>query len=380
MTFFTQRLDLGARGGPAVAVKDVIDVAGVATRCGTRALEGTAPAAANAAVVVRLLQAGCRIVGKTVLHELAFGVTGINEWAGTPANTLFPDHIPGGSSSGSAAAVAAGEVDFALGTDTGGSIRVPAACCGVIGFKPTFGRIERSGVSPAATSLDCIGPIARNMEQISFAMQALDPHFTIAERGGLSVGRLLVGADRAIDRAIDAALRQSGLTVAPVAAPDFAAAFDAGLAIINRETFQAYGHLLGSGQLGEDVARRLAAAAHTSDDDVEGAEKVRAAFREAIDRLLDRCDVLALPTLPVVPPLLGAAGADRSAIALTALVRPFNLSGHPALSLPVRTAAGLPAGLQIVARHGDDALLCTAGRHIERALAPAGSEGEYIDA
>jgi amidase len=380
MTFFTQRLDLGARGGPAVAVKDVIDVAGVATRCGTRALEGAAPAAANAAVVVRLLQAGCRIVGKTVLHELAFGVTGINEWAGTPANTLFPDYIPGGSSSGSAAAVAAGEVDFALGTDTGGSIRVPAACCGVIGFKPTFGRIDRSGVSPAATSLDCIGPIARTMEQISFAMQALDPHFTIVERGGLSVGRLLVGADPAIYRAVDAALRQSGLTVAPVAAPDFAAAFDAGLAIINRETFQAYGHLLGSGQLGEDVARRLAAAARTSDDDVEGAEKVRAAFREAIDRLLDRCDVLALPTLPVVPLLLGAAGADRSAIALTALVRPFNLSGHPALSLPVRTAAGLPAGLQIVARHGDDALLCTAGRHIERALAPAGSEGEYIDA
>jgi amidase len=380
MTFFTQRLDLGARDGRAVAVKDVIDVAGVATRCGTRALEGTAPAAANAAVVVRLLQAGCRIVGKTVLHELAFGVTGINEWAGTPPNTLFPDYIPGGSSSGSAAAVAAGEVDFALGTDTGGSIRVPAACCGVIGFKPTFGRIDRSGVSPAATSLDCIGPIARTMEQISFAMQALDPHFTIAERGGLSVGRLLVGADRAIDRAVDAALRQSGLTVAPVAAPDFAAAFDAGLAIINRETFQAYGHLLGSGQLGEDVARRLAAAARTSDDDVEGAEKVRAAFREAIDRLLDRCDVLALPTLPVVPLLLGAAGADRSAIALTALVRPFNLSGHPALSLPVRTAAGLPAGLQIVARHGDDALLCTAGRHIERTLAPAGSEGEYIDA
>lgn len=380
MTFFTQRLDLGARGGPAVAVKDVIDVAGVATRCGTRALEGTAPAAANAAVVVRLLQAGCRIVGKTVLHELAFGVTGINEWAGTPANTLFPDHIPGGSSSGSAAAVAAGEVDFALGTDTGGSIRVPAVCCGVIGFKPTFGRIDRSGISPAATSLDCIGPIARTMEQISFAMQALDPHFTIVERGGLSVGRLLVGADPAIDRAVDAALRQSGLTVAPVAAPDFAAAFDAGLAIINRETFRAYGHLLGSGQLGEDVARRLVAAARTSDDDVEGAEKVRAAFREAIDRLLDRCDVLALPTLPVVPPLLGAAGSDRSAIALTGLVRPFNLSGHPALSLPVRTAPGLPAGLQIVARHGDDALLCTAGRHIERALAPAGSEGEYIDA
>lgn len=380
MTFFTQRLDLGIRHGPVAAVKDVIDVAGVATRCGTRALEGAAPAAANAAVVVRLLQAGCLIVGKTVLHELAFGVTGINEWAGTPANPLFPDYIPGGSSSGSAAAVAAGEVDFALGTDTGGSIRVPAVCCGVVGLKPSFGRIDRAGVSPAVTSLDCVGPIARNMEQIGFAMQAIDPHFAIEERSGLSVGRLLVGADSAIDRAVDAALRQSGLTVVPVVAPDFAAAFDAGLAIINRETFAAYGHLLRSGQLGEDVARRLAAAARTSDDDVEGAEKVRAAFRETIDRLLDRYDVLALPTLPVVPPLLGAAGADRSAIALTALVRPFNLSGHPALSLPIRTAAGLPAGLQIVARHGDDALLCTAGRHIERALAPAGSEGEYIDA
>ena len=141
---FAKRLDLGG-AGPSVLVKDVIDIEGFPTVAGSKARRDVAPADRHADVVVILLSAGCRIVGKAKMHELAFGVTGINEWAGTPPNPAYPDLIPGGSSSGSASAVAAGLCDFSIGTDTGGSIRVPAACCGIVGLKPTFGRLSRRG-------------------------------------------------------------------------------------------------------------------------------------------------------------------------------------------------------------------------------------------
>ncbi|MHA4836437.1 amidase [Sphingopyxis sp. MSC1_008] len=367
MTNFAERLDLGD-DGLRVAIKDVIDIAGLQTRCGSRALAGVPPAIANAAVVDRLLAAGCRIVGKTVLHELAFGVTGINNWAGTPVNPQYPDLIPGGSSSGSAAAVAAGDADFALGSDTGGSIRVPAVCCGVIGFKPSFGRVDRTGASPAATSLDCIGPLARQMETILCAMDMLDPTFVAEQGERWRIARLMVPADPAIDRAVDAALAASDLTCEPIEAPDMRAAFEAALTIINQETYAAFGHLLSSGLVDEDVAVRLKRAEDVSVDEVAAAERVRLVFRRSIDQLLERFDVLALPTLPIVPPRLDDVAADRAALSLTALVRPFNLSGHPALSLPIRTADGCPAGLQIVAKRGDDALLCAVGLYLERAL------------
>lgn len=367
MTIFVERLSLGSVG-PRVALKDVIDIAGVPTRGGSRALAHSSPAISNAAVVDRLLTAGCHIVGKTTLHELAFGVTGINNWAGTPVNPSCPDRIPGGSSSGSAAAIAAGVADIALGTDTGGSIRIPAACCGVIGLKPSFGRLDRTGVMPVETTLDCVGPLARRMADIVFAMTALDPSFAPDKATGWRVGRLSVAADPAIDAAIDAALHASDLAAEPADAPDLRAPFDAGLAIINRETFAAFGHLLPSGLVGKDVAVRLAAAGATSDEEVVAAETVRTRFRGEIDALLDHFDVLVLPTMPVLAPTLRETMADRSAVALTALARPFNLSGHPALSLPVATPGGLPAGLQIIARRGADALLCTVGAHIEKAI------------
>lgn len=379
MTIFVERLDIGG-SGPRVAIKDVIDVAGVPTRGGSQALAGAPPAAAHAVVVERLIAAGCNIIGKTVLHELAFGVTGINRWAGTPVNPLYPDFIPGGSSSGSAAAVAANEADISLGTDTGGSIRVPAACCGVVGLKPSFGRIDRTGAVPAQTTLDCIGPFARSMADILFAMTALDPDFVPERQADWRIGRLTVTADPEINAAVDAALRLSGLAVEQVAPPDMAAAFDAGLAIINRETFAAFRYLLSSGLVGDDVAARLEVAGTTTDEAVAAAEAVRTRFQAQVDALLDRFDILALPTLPIVPPHLEAAMADRSAVALTALVRPFNLSGHPALSLPIQTAKGGPAGLQLVARRGQDALLCAAGTHVERAIASARPEGETVNA
>lgn len=141
----TLPLDLGG-DGPHVAVKDVIDIAGTPTRAGSRAFADRPAAPTHARVVQSLLDAGCRIVGKTNMHELAFGMTGVNDWTGTPVNPRYPHLVPGRSSSGSATAVAAELCDWALGTDTGDSIRVPAACCGIVGLKPTFGRLSREGL------------------------------------------------------------------------------------------------------------------------------------------------------------------------------------------------------------------------------------------
>src|SRR5690606_8879821 len=141
--------------GRRVAIKDSIDIAGYPTRSGSHAFADAPPATRHAHVVQAVLDAGWQIVGKTSLHELAFGVTGINDWSGTPVNPQAPDRVPGGSSSGSAVAVAAGLADIAIGTDTGGSVRVPAACCGIAGLKPTYGRVSRIGAQPAVSSLDC---------------------------------------------------------------------------------------------------------------------------------------------------------------------------------------------------------------------------------
>lgn len=150
---YVARFTLG-EGDLSFAVKDTLDIAGFPTRAGCPALAANPAAEQHAEVVATLLGQGCVLTGKTTLHELAFGVTGINPWGGTPINPRFPDLIPGGSSSGSAAVVAAGGVDFALGTDTGGSVRMPAACCGILGLKPTYGRLSRAGVMPAHSSLD----------------------------------------------------------------------------------------------------------------------------------------------------------------------------------------------------------------------------------
>jgi len=158
MTMVIEQMKAGGTG-LKVMVKDTIDISGYPTRASSRALQDVGPATQNAAVVDALFDGDCQVVGKTVLHELAYGTTGINHYAGTcRESATIPDVFLGGSSSGSAAAVAAGLCDFSLGTDTGGSVRIPACCCGVFGFKPTFGRIDRRGVMPAQSSLDCVGP------------------------------------------------------------------------------------------------------------------------------------------------------------------------------------------------------------------------------
>ncbi|MFG1380995.1 amidase [Xanthobacter versatilis] len=366
MSIFVKTLSLGA-DGPRVAVKDTIDIAGEPTMAGSRALADAAPATEHAEVVARALAAGCRIVGKTTLHELAFGVTGINDWSGTPENPKWPHLVPGGSSSGSAAAVAAGLADFALGTDTGGSVRIPAACCGVFGLKPTFGRVSRHGVMPTDSTIDCVGPIATSADMLMRAMEIIDPTFARRSVNAPRIGRVAVKANPAIHRAVNEALAASGVESRDVKLAGLEAAFSAGLAIINAENVTGLGHLLQTGLVGDDVARRLAQAAAVTREEIAAAEFVRAAFTAEIDALLEALDVLVLPTMPEFPPTLAEARGDLSAVGMTTFVRPFNLSGHPAATVPLLAENGAPAGLQVVGRKGEDALVLAVAERVSPA-------------
>lgn len=368
MSVFVQQLIVGGNG-PSVAIKDTIDVAGVPTRAGSRALEDAPPAGANADVVDGLLAAGYRIVGKTNLHELAFGMTGINGWTGTPLNHRFPAYVPGGSSSGSAVAVASGLAEVALGTDTGGSVRVPAACCGVYGLKPTFGRVSRNGVMPQRTSLDCVGPFAADMDALIACMRAIDPSFgELPEIAGVRIGLVDVAATSAVRGVVDTAVEHSGFAFTRLALGDFVAAFEAGLVIINAETWAACEPLMASGKIGEDVAARLRTASKVTPADVAAAEQVRAAFTAQVDAALATCPVLALPTLPDEPPLLDFGADTSKLLGISSLVRPFNLSGHPAIAIPLKAELHFPVSLQLVAAKHQDELLCAVAREFARRM------------
>ena len=361
---FVQTLDLGG-DGPRVGVKDSIDIQGLPTRLACPCFADAPPAQRHAEVVRALLDANFRIVGKTNMHELAYGVTGINHWTGTPVNPRSPGRVPGGSSSGSAVAVALELVDFAVGTDTGGSIRIPSACCGVHGLKPSFGRVSRVGVHPDHSSLDCVGPFARDIPMLERAMQVLDGSFhPQPSPARATVGWVDVEANPEVMAAARAALEKADIAMRPVSLPTLDAAFAAGIAIIGAENWAAYGHLISCGTLGADVRIRLLTAREISSAEVETAEKVRRAFRAEVDEALTRVDALALPTMPDFPLTLAAAADARAALKSTSFVRQFNVSGHPALSLPVATPSGLPAGLQLVGRRNQDEALCALARAV----------------
>ncbi|TCM66614.1 amidase [Acinetobacter calcoaceticus] len=363
MTVIVHPLHLG-NGQIKVLIKDSINIQATRTQAGSQALADAPVASEHAEVVENILQNNGLIIGKTNLHELAFGITGINAYTGTPINPKYPQLIPGGSSSGSAVAVAAGLCDFSLGTDTGGSIRMPAACCGVFGLKPTFARISRKGVLPEHSSLDCVGPFAQDIAQLIQAMQMIDPSFDLnvvdrLDPSNLALKILAVPADQQIWESIDLFLKQAGVAELPIATSDYLSdAFDAAMHIINVENHHAFGHLIPSGKLGADIEQRLKNAALTSQAQFEDAKKIAELFRDEIDHLLADVDALILPTLPHRPPELADVAQTPQLLQLTALVRPFNLSGHPALTIPLQAADGFPVGLQIVTRHGQDEKLC----------------------
>ncbi|WGM23503.1 amidase [Acinetobacter pittii] len=363
MASLVQTLQLGS-GKLKVVVKDTIDIQDYPTRAASPALANISAATQHAAVVENILDQDCQIIGKANLHELAFGITGLNGYTGSPINPKYPHLIPGGSSSGSATSVAEKICDFSIGTDTGGSIRLPAACCGIYGLKPTFGRVSRQGVLPQFSSLDCVGPFANDMSTLIHAMDIIDPTFDIQkvklnQENTARIGILRVDADNSVWQSIEQRIEQlSNIQFEPVELSLFQAAYKVGMTLISYENWQAFSYLITTGKLGTDIRQRLLASAQITSEEYAKAKEVQQAFRQEVDQLLTQFDALLLPTLPIIPPKISEVNDPLKLLNLTSLVRPFNVSGHPALTLPLETTEGLPVGLQLVAGQNQDEKLC----------------------
>lgn len=372
MTTFLERLTPPAGGGPTLAVKNLVDVEGVVTTAACRAVAAdAAPATADATVVQRARAAGARLVGVTNLHELAYGGTGVNEAFGTPVNPLDPTRIPGGSSSGSAVAVATGEADVAIGTDTAGSIRTPSACCGTVGLKTTWGRIPTDGVRALAPSLDTVGPMARTVADVARGLALLDPGFDpdAPDPDGTpsSVGRLrLPGVDPVVDAAVDRALALAGLATIDVVVPGWDAATDAGIVVLLAEAAQVLGHLLDgpTGRLGDDVRERLEVGRALPPTQLTLALEIGERWRVTLSTVLARFGALAMPTLPVLAPRLDDPAPHNGPHSA-----PINLAGVPALAVPVPSGGPIPASLQLVGPHHGEARLLRLGALVEAAVA-----------
>ena len=373
MTIIVKKLKLG-NGKLKVLIKDTIDIKNTITQAGCQAFENSPEADENAYIIDYILAHDCSIIGKTNLHELAFGITGVNHFTGTPINPKYPDLICGGSSSGSAVAVAKNLCDFSIGTDTGGSIRMPAACCDIYGLKPTFGRVSRKGILPEYSTLDCVGPFASNLTMLIQAMQIIDPTFEVVdsseiELSNLSIVFLDVPARLEIWNAIQIFFTYIHTQkIKKVSLKYMEKAFYAGMKIINYETYQAYSDLIDNEKIGEDINSRLKTAGLTTLADIKSAEEIRKLFTEEIDQLLLDNDLLVLPTLPEFPPKLIDVEDTSKLLNLTALIRPFNLSGHPALTIPLETPHHFPIGLQLIAKHGQDEKLCAIAEQLVKSF------------
>lgn len=362
--------------GLRVAVKDLIDVAGLPTTAGSRAIaERATPAAADAPCLAGLRAAIARgqacLAGKTNLHELAYGISGINAYFGTPVNPLDPLRVPGGSSSGSAVAVASGEADVAYGSDTGGSIRIPAACCGVAGLKTTWGRIPLTGVWPLAPSMDTIGPMARDVAGLIAGMKLLEPGFSAGEPAPRVVGRVVIGADPIIDHAVDAALAATGWDVVQVSLEGLDRATVAAMTVLDAEAWASDGGYADAApdKIGRDVLARLREASTITPAAVGAARQDAVRWRATLASLWERVDLLALPTLLGFPPTLDKS---REMVRIRGLTSPVNLAGLPALALPVPTGGPLPASVQLIGPAGGEESLLAAGATLEQAVLGSG--------
>jgi amidase len=372
MTMFITTLDTTGTG-PRLAVKDLIDVAGVPTTAGSRAVERcAAPATADAACLAGARAAGARIVGKTNLHELAMLPLGTNQWFGTPANPLDPALIPGGSSSGSAVAVAAGEADVALGSDTGGSIRIPAACCGITGLKTSYGRVPLDGVWPLAPSLDTVGPMAATVDGLVTGMALLEPGFTPAAAPARRIGRLRTAARPEIEQAVDEALKAAEFEVVTLDWDGFAAGTHIFTTIFLTEVWDT-DHALAEAHpdgVGDDIHQTLSMT-DLFRPGLEDALSQLADWRQTLLDLFEQVELLALPTLPVFPPRLADLTPDSLVnviIEITQYTGLFNAAGTPCTAQPVRAAGTrMPSSLQLVGPPQGEELLLATARRVEAA-------------
>jgi aspartyl-tRNA(Asn)/glutamyl-tRNA(Gln) amidotransferase subunit A len=350
--------------GPRLAVKDLFDTAGIRTTYGSAVFADHVPSA-SAEAVRRLAAAGWQNAGKTNLHEFAYGVTSQNLHYGVVPNPSFPGRTSGGSSGGSAAALAAGLVDGALGTDTGGSIRIPAACCGIVGFKPSFGLVPIDGVFPLAPSFDHAGPMACDVGGCVELMRALVPGFVAAKLGDVRVG--VTWLDRCeplvAARVLEAAAVYGAVPVEFPTAEAVSPAFMREAGDVHRELYPDNAELYGDNIRGK-IERCIALDDATYAAAVEERRRLTARAEQALDGL----DLLLAPTLGFVAPPADAVEVEIRA-AVTLFTFPFNALGWPALALPAGPAEdGLPASVQVIGRPGSDGLVLAAGLALEAAL------------
>jgi aspartyl-tRNA(Asn)/glutamyl-tRNA(Gln) amidotransferase subunit A len=381
-------ISLGPLDGAIVSIKDLFNVAGEVTRAGSKVLaEEGKPAAADAAVVQRLRAAGAVIVAKTNMSEFAFTGIGINPHYGTPGNPADRARVPGGSTSGGAVAAADGMCEIAIGSDTGGSTRIPGALCGMVGFKPSRQRISTAGAFPLSQSIDSIGPIARSVEDCAKAdavmagddFAPLDPAPLAGLRIGIAQGMPLENLDETIAKrfpdAIDR-LEKAGARLSNEKLPllEGQARVNSRGGVQPAEAFTVHRDRLDrrGDAIDQNVRVRLERARSISAADFIVMVNERAALIQAMDARLADIDVLVMPTTPIVAPTLAELEppdnfARKNAMLLrnTAIANFFDLC---AISLPLPRHGGLPVGLMLMARNGHDHRLFRIAAAVERAL------------
>ena len=385
----------GPLHGIPISIKDLIDLEGVTTTAASRVRIGHR-ARQDAPVIARLRAAGAIFVGKTNLHEFAFGVTSEDSAFGPVRNPHDPSRSPGGSSGGSAASVAAGMSFASIGTDTGGSIRIPAAACGVVGLKPQIGALSCAGVVPLSPTMDHVGPLARTVADARLLFAVMEGRTEPPPRGpaapirlGLPRPYFLERLDADVGHAFEAAVERlvgAGCTVQDVDVPhahDIAPIY---LHISLAEAARYHARALDESP--DDYTRpvrlRLELGRYVLAEDYLRALDGRRALCREVDAALAGRDALILPTLPIPAPPLGAttvqieSGPEPVRAALLRLTQLFNMTGHPAISIPCGTTpAGLPCGCQIVGRSGDTLRLLDLAEaleaHVTDRLRPAGA-------
>jgi aspartyl-tRNA(Asn)/glutamyl-tRNA(Gln) amidotransferase subunit A len=386
----------GALHGIPISLKDNIWTRGVRTTVGSKHLTNYVPAA-DSEVAERLARAGAIVVGKTNLHEFAWGVTTENPWYGATRNPWGLDRIAGGSSGGSAAAVAAGMGLASVGTDTGGSVRIPAALCGVVGLKPSYGAVSLRGIFPVAESLDHVGPIARSVADACIVLEAMAGEWPKGMRRPdyrkLRSGkpkRFVVGwpkekffgdVDAEVLEAVQAAvgtLRKLGGRVEEITLPGLKEINEASTRIALAEAIRCHVqrgfYPERAEEYSEELRARLEAGIGIRAVDYLAAVEERAETMRKFDEALGRVNVIVAPTTPVAAPKIGskevsvAGKMEAVRAALLRLNRPANHTGHPAISVPCgRTREGLPIGLQLIGRRWGEAELLAIAQAFEEA-------------